>query len=77
MEASQHIARPWPPCGSGSACDVSGGGGAGGGGGGLVPKSCDPMDYSPPGSSIHAILQARILEWVAILFSRCDVSSPQ
>ena len=31
---------------------------------------CDPMDCSPPGSSIHGILQARILEWVAILFSR-------
>ena len=28
------------------------------------------MDYSPPGSSVHAILQARILEWVAIPFSR-------
>ena len=28
------------------------------------------MDYSPPGSSIHGILQARILEWVAIPFSR-------
>ena len=27
---------------------------------------CDPMDCSPPGSSIHGILQARILEWVAI-----------
>ena len=27
---------------------------------------CDPMDYSPPGSSVHGILQARILEWVAI-----------
>ena len=26
---------------------------------------CDPLDYSPPGSSIHGILQARILEWVA------------
>ena len=26
----------------------------------------DPMDYSPPGSSVHGILQARILEWVAI-----------
>ena len=25
---------------------------------------CDPMDYSPPGSSVHGILQARILEWV-------------
>ena len=31
---------------------------------------CDPMDCSPPGSSIHGILQARILEWVAIPFSR-------
>ena len=31
---------------------------------------CNPMDYSPPGSSVHGILQARILEWVAISFSR-------
>ena len=31
---------------------------------------CDPMDCSPPGSSFHDILQARILEWVAIPFSR-------
>ena len=31
---------------------------------------CDPMDSSLPGSSIHGILQARILEWVAISFSR-------
>ena len=31
---------------------------------------CDPMDRSPPGSSVHGILQARILEWVAISFSR-------
>ena len=31
---------------------------------------CDPMDYSPPGSSVHGILQARILEWIAISFSR-------
>ena len=28
------------------------------------------MDHSPPGSSVHGILQARILEWVALLFSR-------
>ena len=28
---------------------------------------CDPMDYSPPGCSVHGILQARILEWVAAL----------
>jgi len=27
---------------------------------------CDPVDCSPPGSSVHGILQARILEWVAI-----------
>ena len=31
---------------------------------------CDPRDCSPPGSSIHGILQVRILEWVAISFSR-------
>ena len=31
---------------------------------------CDPMDYSPPGSSDHGISQARILEWVAISSSR-------
>ena len=31
---------------------------------------CNPMDCSPPGSSIHGILQARVLEWVAIPFSR-------
>ena len=31
---------------------------------------CDPMECNPPGSSVHGILQARILEWVAISFSR-------
>ena len=31
---------------------------------------CDPMDSSPPGSSVHGILQARMLEWVAIPFFR-------
>ena len=31
---------------------------------------CNPMDGSPPGSSVHGILQARILEWVAMSFSR-------
>ena len=31
---------------------------------------CDPMDCSPPGSSVHGILQARVLEWVVISFSR-------
>ena len=37
---------------------------------------CDPMDCSPPGSSVHGILQARILEWVAMPSSR-DLSDPQ
>ena len=31
---------------------------------------CDPIDSSPPGFSVHGIFQARILEWVAISFSR-------
>ena len=34
------------------------------------PTLCDPTDCSPPGSSVHEILQARILEWVAISSSR-------
>ena len=33
------------------------------------PTLCDPMDYGPPGSSIHGIFQARVLEWGAIAFS--------
>ena len=40
----------------------------------LVPQSCltpcDPMYYSLPDSSVHEILHARILEWVAVSFSR-------
>ena len=40
----------------------------------LVAQSCltlcDPLDCSPPGSSVHGILQARILEWIAMPFSR-------
>ena len=40
----------------------------------LIAKSCltlcDPMDCSPPGSSVHGISQARKLEWIAISFSR-------
>ena len=40
----------------------------------LATQSClilgDPMDCSPPGSSVHGILQARILEWVAFPFSK-------
>ena len=34
------------------------------------PTLCDPVDCSLPGSSVHGIFQARILEWVAISFSR-------
>ena len=34
------------------------------------PACCDPMDCSPPGSSVHGMLQARILEWVAMRSSR-------
>ena len=45
----------------------------------LVTQSCltlcNPTDYSLPGSSAHGILQARILEWGAILFSR-DLPDP-
>ena len=36
----------------------------------VASDSCDPMDCSPPGSTVHGIVQARILEWVAISFSR-------
>ena len=49
-------------------------------GGSLVAQSCptlcDPLDCSPPGSSVHGILQASILEGVAISFSR-ESSSPK
>ena len=34
-----------------------------------MSHSCDPLDYRPPGSSVHGILQARVLKWVAISFS--------
>ena len=37
------------------------------------PTLCDPMDWSPPGSSLHGILLARILEWVAM--PSCRASS--
>ena len=36
----------------------------------LYPTFSDPMDYSLPGSSVHGISQARVLEWGAIAFSR-------
>ena len=35
----------------------------------LCPTRSDPMDHSTPGSSIHGIFQARVLEWAAIAFS--------
>ena len=35
----------------------------------LCPTLCDPIDSSPPGSSVPGILQARTLEWVAVSFS--------
>ena len=31
---------------------------------------CNPIDCNPPGSSVHGILQGRILEWIAVLFSK-------
>ena len=34
-----------------------------------VQLFCDPLDCGPPGSSVHGIFQARVLEWVAIAFS--------
>ena len=37
---------------------------------------CDPLDCSPPGSSVYGILQARLLEWVAMSSSR-DLSDPE
>ena len=36
----------------------------------LCPTPSDPMDCSLPGPSVHGIFQARVLEWVAIAFSR-------
>ena len=42
----------------------------------LCPTLCDPKDCSPPACSVHGILQARILEWVAIPFS-VDISAPR
>ena len=36
----------------------------------LCPTLCNPIDFSPPGSSVYGIFQAQMLEWVAIPFSR-------
>ena len=41
------------------------------------PTCRDPMDCSLPGSSVHGIFQARVLEWGAIAFSRIQASSSQ
>ena len=44
-----------------------------------VAQSCptlrDPVDCSPPGSSVHGILQARVLEWGTMAFSVCSLLS--
>ena len=42
----------------------------------LCPTLSDPMNCSPPGSSVHGSFQARVLEWVAIAFSEVDPQSP-
>ena len=42
----------------------------------LCPILFDAMDCSPPGCSVHGILQAKILEWIAIPFSREDLWYP-
>ena len=46
-----------------------------------VAQSCptlrDPMDCSLPGSSVHGIFQARVLEWGAIAFSKLDAEKVQ
>ena len=46
-----------------------------------VTQTCltlsDPVDCSPPGSSIHGIFQARVLEWVAIAFSSDPITAWQ
>ena len=43
----------------------------------LCPALSDPMDCSPPGSSVHGIFQARVLEWIAIAFSKRKLSTEE
>ena len=38
------------------------------------PTLRDPIDSSPPGSSVHGVFQARVLEWVAIAFSSAEIT---
>ena len=59
IKNSIHIYIPWVRAKSLQSC----------------PTLCDPMDCSPPGSSVHRILQARMLEWVAIFFCRGSSSA--
>ena len=40
----------------------------------VVSDSSDPIDCSPPGSSVHGIFQAKVLEWIAIAFSEAEYS---
>ena len=42
----------------------------------LCPTLSDPMNCSLPGSSIHGIFQERVLEWVAIAFSKVIMETP-
>ena len=41
-----------------------------------MSESCDPMDYSPPGSSVRGTFQARILDWVNFLDPRIEPMFP-
>ena len=41
------------------------------------PTLCDPIDSSPPGSSVHGSFQARVLEWGAIAFSHLNLITSQ
>ena len=57
-------------CNAPSSCSVGGGNGLEVSVAHVCPTLCHPMDCGPPGSSVHGILQERILEWVAFPFSR-------
>ena len=43
----------------------------------VVPNSCEPIDCSLPGSSVHGILQAGILEWAVVSFSKYNLYNCQ